>query len=58
MGPSLLILTLVMLNIRMYNTPPHFFYLVIVQHSSWKHVFSFRVENSVDADQIASSEAS
>ena len=33
-------------------------YLVNLQHSSCKHVFSIRVENSVDPDQMASSEAS
>ena len=52
------ILTLVMLNDLMYYTPPHF-YPVNPQHSSCKHVhvFSMRVENSVDPDQMASSEA-
>ena len=38
-----------MLNIFVYYTPPY---------SSCKHVFSIRVENSVDPDQVASSEAS
>ena len=34
------------------------FYLVNLQHSSYKHAFTSRVENSVDPDQMASSEAS
>ena len=34
------------------------FYPVNLQHSTCKHVFSIIVENSVDHDQIASSEAS
>ena len=50
-------LTLVMLNIFMYYTPPQF-YPVNLQNSSCKHVFSIRVENRVDPDQMASSEAS
>ena len=32
------------------------FYLVNLYHSSFKRVFSFRVENSVDPEQMASSE--
>ena len=43
-------LTLVMLNISMYNIPPRF-YPVNLQHSSYKHVPSLRVENSLDPDQ-------
>ena len=34
------------------------FYPVNLQHSSSMHIFSIRVENSVDPDQMASSEAS
>ena len=37
------------------------FYCVNLRHSSWKHVFSIRVGNTVDSDhcdQMASSEAS
>ena len=41
----------------MYYTPPQF-YPVNQQHSGCKHIFSIRVENSVDPDQIASTEAS
>ena len=37
----------------MYYTLPNF-YPVNLQHSNWKHVFSIRVENSVDPDQLAS----
>ena len=44
-------------KIFMYYTPP-LFYLLNWQHSSYMHVFSIRVENSVDPDQVASSEAS
>ena len=33
------------------------FYPVILQYSSSKHVFSSRVKNTVDPDQMASSEA-
>ena len=44
-----------MLNIHMYYTPP--FNPVNLQQSSCKGVFSIRVENSVDPDQMASSEA-
>ena len=33
------------------------FYPVDLQHSRCKHTFSVRVENSVDPDQLASSEA-
>ena len=46
-----------MLNILMYYTPPEF-YPFILQHFSCKHAFSIRVENSVDPDQMALSEAS
>ena len=53
-----LLLTLAILNIFMYYTPPQFFYPVNLQHSSCKLVFSIRVDNSVDPDQLASSEAS
>ena len=48
-------LTLGMLNIFMYYTPPQF-YPVNLQHSRCKHMFSIREENSVDPDQMASSE--
>ena len=41
----------------MYYTPPNF-YSFKMQHSSYKDVFTSRVENSVDPDQMASSEAS
>ena len=34
------------------------FYPVNMQHSSCKHVFSIKVENSVDPDQMASFKAS
>ena len=33
------------------------FYLFTLQYSSCKHFFSFRVENSVDPDQMALPEA-
>ena len=36
----------------------YFMYYTPTQHSSYKHVFSIRVENIVDPDQMASSEAS
>ena len=42
----------------LYSTLVPNFYPVNLQHSSWKHVFSIRVENKVDLDQMASSEAS
>ena len=37
----------------MYNTTS-----INLQHRDCKHIFSIRVENSVDPDQIASSETS
>ena len=40
----------------MHYTPK--FYPVNLQHSSCKHVFSIRAENTVDPDQMASPEAS
>ena len=36
----------------MYYSPPNF-YPVNLQHSSYKHVFSIRVENGVDPKQMA-----
>ena len=50
-----ILFTLVMQNIFMYYTPP--FYPVDLQYSSYKHVLSSRLENSVDPDQMASSVA-
>ena len=49
--------TLVMLNILCTTLFPNV-YLVNLKHSSCKHAFSIRVENSVDPDQTASLEAS
>ena len=45
------------MNTLMYYTPPQF-YLVNLQHSSncCKHIFSIRVENRLDPDQMASSD--
>ena len=37
----------------MYYTPP-FFYPAHLQHSSCKHAFSIKVQNSADPDQMAS----
>ena len=50
--------TLVMLNMFMYLNFPPIFYPCHQQHSNYKHVFSIRVENTDDPDQMASSEAS
>ena len=50
-------LILVMLNIMMYYSLPYFF-PAYLEPSDCKHVFSIRVENNVDADQMALSEAS
>ena len=50
------VLTLVMLNILHTTLLPEF-YPVNLQHSSCKNVFSIRIENNVDPDQMASSEA-
>ena len=47
-----------MLNIFLCTTLFPKFYPVNLQHSSRKHVFSIRVENSVDPDQMALLEAS
>ena len=49
-------LTLVILNIFCTTLLPNF-YLINLQHSSCKHAFEIRVENSVDPDQMASSTA-
>ena len=40
------------------NSCHAYFYPFNLQHSSCKHVFSIRMEGSVDPDQMASSEAS
>ena len=48
--------TLVVLNILRTTLLP-LFYPINMQHSSCKHVFSIRVETSVNPDQMASSEA-
>ena len=48
---TLYILTFVMVNIFMLFISPQFFYLVSLQHSSCKLIFSIRSENSVDPDQ-------
>ena len=50
-------ITIVMLNNFMYYTPPKFLSFNL-HHSSCKHVFSIRVQNTVDPDQMASLEAS
>ena len=42
-----------MLNIFMCYTPPKF-YLVNLQYSIYEHVFTSRVKNSVDPDQMGS----
>ena len=42
----------------MPNSYIYLLYPVNLLHSSCKHVFSIRVENSVDPDQMASSETS
>ena len=42
-------------NCIMYYTPPHYY---PVNCSSYKHVFTSRMENNVDSDQLASLEAS
>ena len=55
-GLKLFFLTLAMLNMFMYYTPPQFF-LLYLQYTSFKQVFSIKVENNVDPDQMASSEA-
>ena len=41
-----------------YYTPPPLFYPVNLHHTSNKHLFINRVENSVDPDHMASSETS
>ena len=43
-------LTLIMLDIFMYYTPPHFFFRINLQDSIYKHVFT----DSVEPDQLAS----
>ena len=50
-------LNLVMLNIFMSYTSHLFLSCLNLQHTSCKHVFSIRMENSVDPDQMATSEA-
>ena len=59
-----LILTLIILNFKFHVSffifhIPHSStcYAVNLQHSSWKRVFLIRVENIVDPDQLALSEA-
>ena len=54
---DLISLTLVMLTILCTTLLPNF-NPVKLKHSSCKHLFSIRVENSVDPDQMASLEAS
>ena len=49
-------LILVMLNI-LHTTLGLKFNPVNLQHASYKHVFSSRMENSVDPDQMASLES-
>ena len=44
-----------MLNVLMYNIP-FIFFLINLYHSSFKHVFSIRVENSADPEQMPASE--
>ena len=51
----LILLTLALLN-TLCATLLLCFYPVNLQFFSWKHVFSIGVENSVDPDQMASSE--
>ena len=49
------ILTLIMLDIEMYYTPPQSnFYQIDLQDFSYWHGLTIRVENSVDPDQLAS----
>ena len=49
------ILTLTMLDIEMYYTPPKSnFYQIDLQDFSFWHGLTSRVENSVDPDQLAS----
>ena len=50
-------LTLVMLNTFIYCTPPHFYYIDLQHSYQLKTLFSIRVEDSVDPDQMASGEA-
>ena len=50
-------LTIVMLNI-LYTTLLRNVYAFNLQHPTYKHVFSTRVESSSDPDQMASSETS
>ena len=50
--------TLVMLIIFCTTLLPNSYFCFNMQHSSCKHVFSIRLENDVDPDQMASSEAS
>ena len=56
-GDNGMSLTIVMLNIFKFYTSPHFHH-VNLQHSGCEHVCTIRIENSVDPDQMASSEAS
>ena len=51
-------LSLILLNSDYVTTTLPIFYHVNLHHSSCKHVFSIRVENSVNPGQMASSEAS
>ena len=46
-------LILIMLNNFMYTSFLPNFYSVNLQHSIYQHVFSIKVENSVDPDQMA-----
>ena len=46
-----------MLNFFLCSTLLPEFYLINLQHSSSNHVFSIRLENSVDPDQMATLEA-
>ena len=43
-----------MLGMFIYYTPPKSLYFIKKRESSYKHVFTSRVENSVDPDQLAS----
>ena len=48
-------------NPEFRNNPKNFhpcFYPVNLQHASFKHIFSIRVESSVDSDHLALLEAS
>ena len=38
----------------MYNTPPKFYFIIMMDSSMYLRIITSKVENSVDPDQLAS----